>query len=87
METDIIYGLIIGIILILLWKFYNSGENYETKKEKAETIYNWWNSAVSPTYNSYKSDIANSDIVEYYGSKKLKKSGNLSVDNIMNVIK
>lgn len=71
----------------MLWYYMFAREGYESKKQKAETIYNWWESAQAPSYNRYKSDVDNSDIVEYYGSKKLKKSGELSVDNIMQIIK
>ena len=36
----------------------------------------------NPSYNQYKEDIADSDVVEYSNVKKLNKSGKMSVDAI-----
>lgn len=60
-------------------------EGFTTKKEKAQTIYNWF---LKPSdYASYRSALAGaSNIVEYEDVMALVRTGNLSLNNVLAVV-
>ena len=73
------------IVIYLIYKQLIA-EGFSSKREKAEAINNWWSRESSPTYKEYKNEIPHSDIVEYGKVKNLKKTGDVSVDNIEKLI-
>lgn len=84
MNNDLLYGILIAIIFIWLWR--RSREGYSNKREKAETIYNWWKQNPSNEYSNYKKQVPKSDVVEYNKVSELKNGGGLSIDAIEQVI-
>lgn len=84
--SDFYYGILIGILLILIWKYFIRKENYSSKEEKADTIYKWWKNIDKPEYAKYKIEIQDSDVIEYSGVRELYKNNNLTKDNILRVI-
>lgn len=84
-SEEIIQGVLLGVVLVLLYTIFKR-ENYVSKREKAEAIHGWWDKNSSPSYEKYKSDVKGSDVVEYTAVKKLKKSGEVSVDSVEKII-
>ena len=65
----IIKIIIIIFLLAYIFKDYIR-ENYVSKDEKADTIYEWFRKNPDPRYVSYKKEVPESDIVEYSDIKK-----------------
>lgn len=81
---DFICGFLVCIVLILVWKNF-LGENYASKREKADTILSWFKNG-GDAYSSYKKEIQDSDVVEYDQVKSLNESGKLNGKTIMGAI-
>ena len=75
--------LLLAIVIIFL--LYRC-ESFTNKKEKAEFIYDWWNSNDNHNYNKYKKQVKKSNIVEYMDSLNLYHNNNLTVTNIENIL-
>ena len=82
---DSVLLLVITILVIYIINNYIK-EDYVSKKEKANVIYNWFSKNSHPKYTNYKSDISDSDIVEYTDIKKLYDNKKLSIKNILKFI-
>ena len=57
--------LVALVIIVILAMAHLMRENFSTRREKANSIFEWFNTTQAPTYNDYKRAISNSDIVEY----------------------
>ena len=77
------YCVIYVIIIICIWLYFQpTSEQFASKREKAQVIYDWFNTN-EPKYVNYKQDLAKaSNIVEYEDVFILKQKNKLSVDNI-----
>lgn len=54
-------------------------ETFKNKEERVVDIHNWFNkSSDSFTYEKYKKEVSDSDILEYSTAKSLFKSGKLT---------
>lgn len=84
MEVAILIVLLI-IVFFFLYKRLTK-ENYASRREKARTITNWWQGNNDPSYERYKIEVPQSDIVEYSSVRELKKGGNLDVSSVEKVI-
>ena len=81
--------LIVLVLLIIYYVFNFTNlfvEKYSSKSEKANVIYNWFTANPHPRYEKYKSDVKDSDIIEYTDAKKeqIMNRNNFSPDNIKN---
>ncbi len=76
--------LILGMLMAILIYLYVCQENYESKREKANTIANYFNNTSSHSYKDYRDKVPESDIVEYNDAKDLYTAGNMSVDILEN---
>jgi hypothetical protein len=86
MDKYITLGLLtfIAILLIIL---HNRKEPFASKKEKAQTIYDWFINSDSHTYNDYKKNMDNkSNIVEYEDVLRLFQNKNLTLKSVENII-
>ena len=83
-ETPILILIIIILVIFLTNNFLV--ENYQSRKEKADTIYNWFSSNKSHTYKEYREDVPDTDIVEYSTVKPLAKKADFTVDKVLEVI-
>jgi hypothetical protein len=75
--------IIILILLLTLFYTMSKGEEFATRREKAEYIHEWFMKNPSPTYTEYKKDLADANIVEYEDTLKLKQKNRLNVENIL----
>lgn len=85
---DIAEIILIAIsVLLILWliKTYLM-ENYESRREKAQSIHKWFRSCGSPEYVNYKDSVEDSDIVEYSKAKELYRQGKLTVGNVEKIL-
>lgn len=58
--------LVIFVIIVALYiyrTYYSEG--FESKREKAQAIHKWFKDNKSPTYTRYKTEVPNSNIVDY----------------------
>jgi hypothetical protein len=80
------YLLIALIVLIIIYLAAKMGifgalEGYTSKREKAQTIVDWFTRAGSGAkYSDYKAQVPDSDILDYLDAKAL--GGALSVENM-----
>lgn len=60
-------ALVIIVVIVALYMLhaYMTAEDFATRREKANTVMEWFKSTDLPTYTAYKKDIRGSDIVEY----------------------
>lgn len=80
-------NFLVVIILIICVMIYKTRENFATKRDKAETIYNWFTVNHNPLYTLYKQNMGkDSNIVEYEDVLKLMQNKRLSIDNIQKLI-
>ena len=78
--------LMLIIFLIILYKFYNI-ENFATKKERAEIIYEKLkNMKTMPGYSEYKNITDGGDAVEFVDVKKLYYNDNINSTAIESAI-
>lgn len=81
--------VVVGLLLLLLIVIYMYGrtEGFTTKREKAQAIYNWFNSTSNHNYVDYKADMKQqSNIVEYEDVMGLFKNRNLTVESVEKII-
>jgi hypothetical protein len=79
--------LLAGITLITMYVLYNNRESFTTKRDKAETIYNWFKTQSSPSYADYRSAMnGKSNIVEYEDVLALFQERNLTLDSVEKAI-
>jgi hypothetical protein len=73
--------------LIVLYIHNSTAEGFNTKREKAQAIYNWFSSSTDHKYSNYKADMkSQSNIVEYEDVMSLFKNKNLTVESVENII-
>lgn len=84
---DLKFALILAAIIVVILYFWykNYYEGFDTKQQKANALIAWWQTK-RPTYEKYKRDLPNSDIVEYNLGKALKFANKLTNDNLENII-
>ena len=84
LDSRILCGVILALVLIVLYAHH---ESFKTKREKAESIYQWMKSTASPSYVKYKSYTGGaSNIVEYTDVMNLFKRRNFTIDDVEAVI-
>lgn len=84
---SIILAMILIIICIYMYRTIHSREDFATKNEKAQVIYNWFSKNKSPKYIDYKRDLKLlSNIVEYEDILSLSQRGLLTIGAIMSVL-
>ena len=84
---DISKGILLACVLIIIYTLMKKilSENYQTKKEKATEISNWWNkNNDNPSYAKYKNDLQRSDVVEYNNVRTL--GGDITPERVERVI-
>lgn len=93
MESKYIAILLITLLTIIITCFSLADltyfkENFMTKREKAQKIYDWFAINKNPTYIDYKRDLGGkSNIVEYEDVKNIiNKKPNLTVGLIESII-
>lgn len=83
-------NLAILVVLLIVVSFFLyrrlTKENYASRREKAQTITSWWQSNKNPSYERYKSEVPQSDVVEYSSVRDLKKEGKLNAQSVERVI-
>ena len=86
MAMAAIAALTITLILIYI-QFIDDTEQFATKKDKAQTIVDWFAANANHSYTNYKRDLNNqSNIVEYEDAMSLFQNKNLTVDSVTSVI-
>lgn len=75
--------IIILTLILTLCYMMSKGEEFATRRDKAEYIHEWFAKNPSPTYTEYKKDLADANIVEYEDALKLKQKNMLNVENIL----
>jgi hypothetical protein len=78
--------IILTIVMLILVTCAHFREGFATGDDKAQAIVQWFTSNPSPSYSKYKSDLAESNIVEYEDALKLRSGGNLTVKSIGRVL-
>lgn len=74
MELIYIIAIIIACVIFISF-MANRNESFTNKKEKVNTIHNWWKTQKSPAYATYQKDIPGSDVVEYKRVKDIVLGG------------
>lgn len=70
----VLVAILIVVVVLLIW-WFSTKEDFETKREKASAIREWFNQNSDPQYNTYKTQVPESDIVEYDKIRALYGSG------------
>lgn len=65
---------IVIVILFILWRYFTT-EDFETRREKAAVIHEWFGQKGSPKYSEYRAAVPGSDIVEYDQVRALFTTG------------
>jgi len=74
------------IIIILIAYLRPCEEGFATKKDKAKSIYAWFNNNPNPKYTVYKKEVEQSNIVEYEDILALSQNHKLSLDAVEEAI-
>lgn len=76
--------LIIIIMLIIIVNLQLRREKFSTRREKAQTIHEWFRQNPEPTYTKYKSDLnKSSNVVEYENILGvLKSTPNFTIESV-----
>ena len=77
-----IIAIFTAVLIIAI--YLNSKEDFATKREKASTIFDWFQSHLNPAYVDYKRDIPDSNVVEYQDVLDISKSANFTVSSVEN---
>ena len=78
--------VIIILAIITIFIIAHQCEPFATKREKATTIFNWFNENPKHNYSSYRDDVRPSNIVEYEDTLGLYKKKNFTIDAIERVL-
>ena len=71
------------IVLILILLFCNNRESFSTRREKAETIYEWFTNNLTHSYADFREYTGGqSNIVVYEDMKELFRTKDFTVGNI-----
>ena len=78
--------VLIGLISIIALIAIYLHEGFQTKREKAGAIYNWFASNPNPLYSNYRAAIGSTNVVEFEDVRNLFRNKNLTVTDIENAI-
>jgi hypothetical protein len=85
-QKYIVVGLLIIVALILI-STHCIDENFTSRREKAVSIFDWFNKNPTPLFVNYKRDLnRSSNIVEYEDSLALLSNKNLTVESIEKIL-
>ena len=83
------YWILFAIVIVLLtiYLYMRPKEQFSSKREKAQRIFDWFSTNKSPSYAEYRSDLEyKSNIVEYEDVKKLFGTKNFTVETVESTI-
>lgn len=83
------YVIAFTLLFLLLLIYYQNKctERFESNKDKAKFITNWFEKTKKRDYSTYKDEVPQSDIIEYSKIKQLNKQGNLNYNSVENMLK
>lgn len=75
--------LLTCVLLLVVLIYYKTKEEFSTKREKAQSIYDWFRKNPAPDYANYKKEFgAESNVVEYEDALQLLKGRQLTAEKL-----